>query len=284
MKNVWQLTWHQLCGWRTDLRVSVAFLLGIGLSLTLASDFFSFAEVMQTSVQICEAYVVLGSSIPALMGILLGCFLLLADAPFVSGISPYEILRTGRRKWCISRYLYLIIACFLYSSVLLLFTMAFSFLVKGGSAADHWSETMHTLAVKQPYFTIRKYAFAFPFPELINGCSPCEAMLLTWLFSTLYMIFCGGMVLVVNLYTHRNMGWIIVLILHIIGYLAYTDSGLGIPYRFSLLCCAAPAYQFREEWGMSTLYCLRLFMFLNALLLWLCVHMSRHLEASDLGK
>ena len=44
--------------------------------------------------------------------------------------------------------------------------------------------------------------------------------------------------------------------LHILNYLIYANGGALLPLRFSLLCCASPAYHYTEAFGMSPLYSL----------------------------
>lgn len=263
MRAILTLTYRHLRSWRSNYHVWAAFLLGTAMCLKNSFGYLSFANGIGSAVQVFEPYIIIGSRIPFLMGILLGNLLLLSDAPFVSAVSKYEILRIGRKKWFASQVLYVVFSCVLYSLYILLLTGVITFLYSKTYAQNAWSSAMNLIAVKQTDLVVKKYGFSFAFPELIARTSPCGAAFSTVVFNCLYMVLIGFCILTVNLLCKKNFGWIVAAAVHMIGYIAYANGGLVIPLRYSLLCCCAPAYHSVSGLGMPAGYCFCVLLVLN---------------------
>ncbi len=242
---------YHIRSWKTNFRIWAAFLLGFGICLKNGSMFLSCMKAMHSSAQIFEAYIVIGSHITWFMGILLGSFLLLSDAPFVNDLSKYEIIRTGKIKWFWSQISYIFISSILYSLIIFIFLCILTVLYAEPLFENTWSEGIRILAVKQPVYVIRKFAFSFPFPEMIENLSPLGAAVKTMFFGSLYMSLTGFVIFAGNLCSFHGLGWVLAAMIHILGYISYANLGLVIPMKFSLLCCAVPAYHDGE---MSSLY------------------------------
>lgn len=257
------LVYRHLKSWRFNYHVPAAFLLGTALCLKNMYGYLSFANGIGSPVHVFEPYIIIGSRVPFFMGVLLGNLLLLSDAPFVNPVSKYEILRVGQKKWFWSQILYVIFSCILYSLYILALTGITASLYSQTYIQNAWSSAMDLIAVRQTDLVIQKYAFSFAFPELVRSASPCAAAFFTFVFNTLYMVLIGFCILVVNLLSGSGFGWIAAAMIHIIGYVAYANSGIGIPLRVSLLCCAAPAYHYISGLKMSAGYCFCLFFLLN---------------------
>lgn len=267
MRLILHLTYYHIKAWKSSLRIWAAFFLGLGICLKNGIQYLSFIHVMDSSVQIFEPYIVIGSRIPFFMGILLGSLLLLSDAPFVNTLSQYEIIRIGRIKWLWGQITYIFISCILYSIMMLAFLCIVTVFYSEPSLENTWSEGMNILAVKQPAFIVRKFAFSFAFPEMIDALTPLKAVGETLVFNSLYMFFIGCVILVVNLMTKRCLGWVMAAMLHILGYISYANGGMGIPMKCSLLCCAVPAYHYIQALEMSSQYAFILLSILSILLI-----------------
>lgn len=263
MRTILTLTYQHLKSWRSNYHVLAAFLLGTAVCLKNSYGYLAFANGIGSSVHIFETYIIIGSRIPFFMGILLGNLMLLSDAPFVSSVSKYEILRTGRIKWFWSQVMYIFFSCILYLLYVLMLTSILTFLYSGSYIQNTWSNAMDMIAVKQTDLVIKKYAFSFAFPELISLTSPFCAAFFTVVFNWLYMVFIGLCILVVNLSCNANYGWVAAAVVHIFGYIAYANGGIVIPLRYSLLCCSAPAYHYISSLKMPTWYSFCLFLVLN---------------------
>lgn len=264
MKTIITLAFRHLKSWRSNYHVLASFLLGAGICLKNCHGYLSFSNGIGSSVQIFEPYIIIGSRTPFLMGILLGNLLLLSDAPFISSVSKYELLRTGYKKWFRSQIMYIFLSCFLYLLYILILTSALALICSNAYIRNEWSNAMDMVAIKQTELVIVKYAFSFDFPELVLAVSPVSAAILTLIFNWLYMVFLGLIILMVNLLLNTHYGWVPAAVIHIIGYIAYANSGIGIQLRYSLLCLASPAYHYVTEFEMPSWYALCLFFILNA--------------------
>ncbi len=259
--------YYHIKAWKSNLRVWAAILLGMGICLKNGAQYLSAIKTMECSVQIFEPYIVIGSRIPFLMGILLGNLLLLSDAPFINTLSKYEIIRIGRIKWFWGQITYIFISSILYSIMMLAFLCMITLLYSEPSLENTWSDGMNLLAIKQPAFIIRKFAFSFAFPDMIESLTPLKAVGETLVFNSLYMFLIGCMILVVNLMMKSCLGWIMAALIHILGYISYANRGIGIPMKFSLLCCAAPTYHYIKNLEMSSWYAFTLLSILSIILI-----------------
>lgn len=254
MRILFKIVWYHIRLWKKDLRILAAFLLGIGVCIKNISPYIILANELEYSVQVFEPYIILGSRVPYLMGICLGGLLLLSDAPFITNISCYEVVRVGRRKWILSQIIYVIISCILYMVVICFMTILVTMIFSQFSLKNHWGNAMNMVAIKQSEFIIRKFSFSFPFSDFIEKTTPQSAFFITYIFNTAYLTLMGLCILMVNLVICRNNGWIITTMLYIISYIIYANGGMILPLKYSLLCCAAPAYCYIAGLGITIRY------------------------------
>ncbi|MED9967461.1 MAG: hypothetical protein UFJ18_11810 [Blautia sp.] len=259
MKAIIKLTCYHFKSWRSDYHVLAAFLLGAALCMKNCYGYLSFANGINSSVNVLEPYIIIGSRIPFLMGILLGNLLLLSNAPFVSSVSKYEILRVGYKKWYWSQIIYIFLTCILYSLYILTITGIVALLYSNVDIQNMWSKSMDMIAVKQTDIVIKKYEFSFTFPEFISSVSPLIAAFLTVLFNSVYMVFIGVCIFVINLVSGSSFGWMVAAAIHMFGYIVYANGGFMMPLRYSLLCCCAPVYHYISDLKMPSGYSLCLF-------------------------
>lgn len=254
MKLVMRKVYAQIKEWKYEGRVVAAFLLGMGLCIKNSGTYLLYVKQSEGITQIFEPFIILGSRIPFMMGIMLGGMFLLSDAPFIKPISVYEVLRGGYRQWFLSEVVYIVCASLLYSMMILFSSCIFAACCSKISALNTWSSSIKVLAYQQPEYVVRKYAFAFPYPELLDNVSPLQAVLETVTFQSLYLSLIGMCMMVVNLLSEKNIGWIIAAMIHVLGYIAYANSGMIIPLKYSMLCCASPAFHYINGLNMSVKY------------------------------
>ena len=277
MINVISLISHRLSFWRSDARVVASFILGFGLSVILATRYISFARVVGSPVQIVEMFVLAGSADYVMPGILLGALLLVSNAPFVYESTPYEILRTGNKKWICASTAYLIVCCTMYY---LAIALAFAVMaVAGGSVSidDQWSTAINMLAEGNAQFEISNFKLSFSFPDYIHSLTPYGAFLRTFFFNGLYALILAMCIFSVNLFASVNCGWIPAFAIHISGTVILKNNWLRVNLgKLSLLECAMPAYHFEK--GMSPLHALILLTVPTTLLIILCIRFSHLLN------
>ncbi len=265
MKTVLSSLYH-IRTWPRDLRAVSSILLGATLCLYSISRYFRFSNAIGSSVQMFEAYIIVGSCAPFFLAVFLGSLLLVSDAPFITPLSRYEIVRMGRKNWLVSQGLYIILSCIFYSAIILFFCIIYSFIFCRVSLANSWSTAITMLAEEQPTFAVKNFSISFPNPDYIHTVSPVSAVLLTLLFNSAYSSVLGLCILLFNLLTDQNWGWVFAAVLHIFGYIIYANGGYFIPIKFSLFCCALPAHLFTPELNMSPFYAFIVFVFLGDIL------------------
>lgn len=259
MKTVLSSLYH-IGTWLRNPRIVSSILLGAVLCLYSIFRYFQFSNAIGSSVQIFEAYIIVGSYAPFFLAMFLGSLLLISDAPFVTSLSRYEIVRMGRKNWLTSQIIYIVLSCALYSLIMLCFCIVYTLIFCKVSPANSWSASITMLAEKQPTFAANKFKISFPYPDYLHAVSPLFSVLLTFFFNTAYSSILGLCILLFNLMTNQNWGWIPAAVLHIFGYIIYANGGYFIPFKFSLFCCALPAHLFTSELNMSPIYALIVFM------------------------
>ncbi len=236
----------QITSWKTDLRVIMAFAFGFVLLCIEGYPYLKFASFVRSDVQAMELFVLCGSTGYAFLALFLGNLLLMSNAPFVSETTTYEMLRMGKKRWIDSKIIYIVMGSVIYSLVLILASVVFSCLKGTVSFRNEWSYAMQELAFKQPSYAITSFRIAFSERAFVSAVNPYLAALLTVICNSAYSILICLFMMTVNLFSIHNFGWIAASVVHILGYAVFTNSGIGIPMRFSLFCNGMPANFFNE--------------------------------------
>lgn len=241
MRAVNSIALHWLSSWRSENRVIVAFLLGIALTVIPSYRYISFAAAVGSPVQIVEPFIIAGSSDSIMPGILLGALLLVSKAPFISPVTPYEVLRIGKKRWSQVCVVYLIASCIIYHLVI---AAAFSVIAVSSGRAyfdNQWSQAVKLLA-KDSDYAITNYHLAFEYPAYISAQTPYSAFLQTLMFNGLYAVVLALCIFLINLVFSAGLGWVVAVILHMGGMVIQRTQWLAFRYgRYSLLTSAMPA-------------------------------------------
>lgn len=269
---------NKFLSWLTNLRVLASFLVGISLAVYLDRGLLSYSRLMGNMLEVCEPYLY-ATSDPKMFGaVMMGGLLLLSDAPFLTPLSQSEMLRIGRKKWITSQIWYLFLAGFLYFLVILLFAAITGGLVCGIYFLGGWSDTFELLAFTRPGAAMSNYHIGFGFHEMLEAIGPTVAVSEGLLFHTMYLGLIGLIILSVNLYTRRNLGWIVGSCVHFLGYLIYANSGFGMEPRYSLLCCAIPGYHYSSGLSMPGIQCFFILFVLVVGIIQICKRNAHRIE------
>ncbi len=137
--SLW-IAWLNFCRWKKDLRVILIFLF---TGLLIGKDLQGFVKYGLDMGQQCTVCMlpVLFLSFSISVGtikmvIFIGLLLLLCDVPFVTGLTPYVLYRSGRRSWWGGGCLYILAVTFLYAVFI---TLASVFAVLPVASFDPWS-------------------------------------------------------------------------------------------------------------------------------------------------
>jgi len=268
----------QITSWKTDLRVIMAFLFGFILLGIDGYPYLKFASFVRSDVQALELFVLCGSTGYAFLALFLGNLLLMSNAPFVSETTTYEMLRMGKKRWIDSKIIYIVMGSVIYSLVLILASVVFSCLKGTVSFRNEWSYAMQELAFKQPSYAITSFRIAFSERAFVSAVNPYLAALLTVVCNSAYSILICLFMMTVNLFSTHNFGWIVAGVMHIMGYAIYSDSGIGIPMRYSLFCNGMPSNFFKTETGFNVAGAVCLFLAVILILREACFIASRKMQ------
>lgn len=276
MKSMLSILRHHLCSDKVDWRVFAALLMGVTMCIfPVVSNYITLSHAVGYEIQVFEPYIIAMSTSYQYVAIFLGLFLLIAEAPFVSDRSTYEILRVGKRQWFTERIMYVNIMCGVYLLIMFISCVVIA-AVSGNAIWDNqWSSTMSLLAERQPQFAISEYRLFFPYPQLMSELTPYNAATYSFLLTLLYGVMLAMVALLFNSLARWRMGVIISLGVHIVGYVINANGPLYFPQQWSPLSCAMLAYYYDDLYKMDVLITLTLF--IGAwLMMWHCIRRSSY--------
>lgn len=241
----------QILSWKTDLRVIMAFALGFVLLCLNGYPYLKFSAFLKCDVQAFELAVICGSTGSSFLAIFLGNLLLLSNAPFITNITTYELLRVGKKRWVDSRILYIVLSSILYSLMLMIASALFSAVNGSLSFKNEWSYAMLELAIKQPSYAVESFRIAFDQRMFVETVNPYTAVFATVICNSMYSVLICMTMMSINLLSSHNWGWIAASLIHISGYVIFANAGFMFPQKYSLFCHGMPAYYIQEQGHFS---------------------------------
>lgn len=277
MKSIAKLTLGQFQSWKNDGKIWAAFMLSVAFSFMYAYRYISFVNLMRTEIQILEPYIIIGSSKHSFTGIFLGCILMLSDAPFLNERSDYEVLRVGTDKWMKSRVLYVAGAILLYNLAVIIETILLVLIAGAVKTNNGWSSAIVLLAEQSPNFAISNFKLAFEYPEFVHAVKPYFAACITLVFNCSYCFIIAMIILLANILSKRNIGWILAAVAHIFNYVI-SNNGFLVNIHISLLECATPAGQFSENTALNPYLSTWIFLILCVFFVYLSSRISLRMK------
>jgi hypothetical protein len=133
----------------------------------------------------------------------LGVAILFSDLPFKDDQQPFLLIRTGKMRWIMSQMIYIVISCFVYLLITILFSLIMVF-PKIGFNFTSWGKIISTIASTSldSEFGIMSVIS----PDIVNKLSPLQAGLYT--FGSVMLISVGICLLIftVNLRFNTRSG------------------------------------------------------------------------------
>lgn len=263
-----------------NIKMIMALLLSVALCWKNLSGFFVYSNSIGASVQIFEGYIICGTNVPFFLGIILGNMIFISDAPFLSPISKYEMIRMGRNKWVVAQIMYIIISCFLFSIVILIFTIIICSISVKIDLSNSWSYVIQMLN-ESPTYAINRFKYAYSFPEFVYSIKPLGALVQTIVFNSFYMSTIGLVILSVNLISPHNYGWVVASAIHLGAYICYANMNYTMAPKYSLLCYASPAYHYGGNFGISSGGSFFIFTIFSYILIRICLKYAPNIELFD---
>lgn len=267
---------NKFLAWLTNLRVAAAFLAGLTLAIYFGQGLYAYSAALGDMLQLLEPYIYITSSTKEFCALTLGGLLLLSDAPFLTPLSPGEMLRIGRKRWVTGQICYVFLASFLYYLALAVFSALAAGVSCGAYLLGGWSGPVELLAFTDG--AGGRYSVSFSFPDMVQAVGPLAAGAESLILQTLYLSFLSLIILGVNLYSQRNLGWLVGSTVHLLGYMVSQNIGFSMPAAWSLLCYVIPRYSYSGSLPLNWAGCLWLLLALAGGTAFLCWKNSHRVE------
>lgn len=217
-------------------RIWLGYMVGIVLIIHHSFAYIQYADEIGEPVNVLEPFLIAANNPNSIVFLAVGWLLAISGVPFVDNISYYIIYRTGRKKWNFAIVLYMCFQAVIYYIVLLVSTMIAG--VQNGYWGNVWSYPITKVTVNAG----GKYNINFPYTEMLETKSVYMAVIYTLVLAIGYAILLGLLIYVVSLLCRRNMGPLVGVLFHFLGY-EIMKEGLGYNIDFSLLARSMPALQ-----------------------------------------
>lgn len=215
-------------------RVWMGYLLGIAILGYLLKNFICYVQDTGEPVNVLGAFVVLEQHYMNMLFLVVSWLLIISDAPFIRGNTYYLLYRSSRRRWNVGMLLYILSHAFLYVACIAGITVIVSSFY--GFVGKMWSSPVFALAKDYGMDLGVKYNITFSYEGMMQRMTVPQAFGVVFLYMYLYLVFLGILLYVCNLILKGVYGVVIVMLVHISGYLLQAD---GLTEK-SLLARAVP--------------------------------------------
>ena len=170
-------------------------------------------ETYDTPVQAIEPFLwIFGDGTAVLLSSLL-LLLLFSDLPKMTPVTPYQLIRTTKKKWLFGQFVYVTLVAILYTVLMLLFTSVLC--MQNSYPGNLWSETAAMLS----YSSLGKNLQVPSTVRVMESISPYGCMLQVFLLLFCYSLTLSFVILVGNLYKGKTKGMIFGLFYSVYGFL-----------------------------------------------------------------
>lgn len=213
MKQVFGIVRYNFFGFFRNPKVIFTFLLEFVLSFLLTGRIMIVMETYDTQVQAIEPFLwIFGDGTAVLLSSLL-LLLLFSDLPKMTPVTPYQLIRTTKKKWLFGQFVYVTLVAILYTVLMLLFTSVLC--MQNSYPGNLWSETAAMLS----YSSLGKNLQVPSTVRVMESISPYGCMLQVFLLLFCYSLTLSFVILVGNLYKGKTKGMIFGLFYSVYGFL-----------------------------------------------------------------
>ena len=213
MKQVFGIVRYNFFGFFRNPKVIFTFLLEFVLSFLLTGRIMIVMETYDTPVQAIEPFLwTFGDGTAVLLSSLL-LLLLFSDLPKMTPVTPYQLIRTTKKKWLFGQFIYVTLVTILYTVLMLLFTSVLC--MQNSYPGNLWSETAAMLG----YSSLGKNLQVPSTVRVMESISPYGCMLQVFLLLFCYSLTLSFVILVGNLYKGKTKGMIFGLFYSVYGFL-----------------------------------------------------------------
>lgn len=131
--------------------------------------------------------------------------LLMSDAPYVDSSQKYTYIRTGDGKWFLGKCLYILGESMLYQLIFMLLSVLI--LLPEVGISTEWGDVLSALANNPEEITA--YFGDTSMADIVLEYSPWEAMLYTFVLSSMISVTIGLFIFLLNGVTHSALGTVL---------------------------------------------------------------------------
>lgn len=213
MRQIFGIVRYNFFGFFRNPKVIFTFLLEFVLSFLLTGRIIIVMENYNTPVQAIEPFLwTFGDGTAVLLSSLL-LLLLFSDLPRMTPVTPYQLIRTTKKKWLIGQFVYVTLVTVLYTILMLIFTSVLC--MKNSYPGNLWSETAAMLG----YSDLGKNLQVPSTVRVMESISPYGCMMQVFLLLFCYSLTLSFVILVGNLYHGKTKGMVFGLLYSAYGFL-----------------------------------------------------------------
>ncbi len=200
-------------------RVFIGYLYGFWLGFFMGLRYGAFSSGME--IGIFESFLLITNQSFNLSLMLIGFFILIADAPFIDSQAYYILIRSGSKSWRISMVGYIGTQIMIYESLIFLGGILSCIPLKNFTL--DWSATMKILTGAAPKIAILDYQLPILDKWMLTAWSAPLAFFHSFLLTLSYCFFLGLTIFIGNLNSALPIGNLIAIGIHFIGMLVMSD-------------------------------------------------------------
>ena len=229
LRMVMEAAFYNFRFWKGNARIMAVFILSFILCFLLTDKIVVFAKAHETTMQLMEAFIwTFGDSNSILLSSLL-LLLLYADMPFITGATPFFLVRASRKTWVLGQLVYIILSTGIY----LLFTLISTCLLCApySFTKNIWSQTAAILAYSE-----EGKALVLPASvKTLEMSRPYQSMMSIFMLMMLYVLTMVFIMMVFNIWKGTVAGVLSVLVFSSYGVLLnpeHLQKLLKLPEEF----------------------------------------------------
>ena len=135
-------------------RIWAGYIYGFWLGLSISIRYLQFAA--GNTVGIFDSFLLLYNDIFQVTLLVIGFFIIIADAPFVNSMTYFTLIRSSGLLWRLSMTSYLLIQLLIYQAIIIMGCIFPIFI--NGNFTFEWSDTIQILIGATPQIAMTEYS------------------------------------------------------------------------------------------------------------------------------
>lgn len=253
-------------------RILAGYFYGLWLGLSISIRYLQFSA--GNRVGLFDPFLLLYNDMFQVTLLLIGFFIIIADAPFVDSMACFTLIRSNGLSWRISMTGYLIVQLFIYQGIVI--TGCILPVLLKGELMSGWSDTMQILLGASPQIAMTRYSLPIPDGWILRAFHVHEAFFHSFLLTSLYCSFLGIIIFTGNLCSRFPTGILLAVGIHFLSMLLM--SGFVPLYHPAMLAHGMLQFHIPDRNLLSFAESYFVFLAGNGIMLLLLARMSGHID------